>query len=52
MTRLGYIKDVDWIENLIQVPTDEKVIERWRNLKKFVAKRCNLHVFKPKPRLD
>lgn len=52
MTRLGYIKDVDWIENLIQVPTDEKVIERWRKLSEFVAKRCNLHVFKPKTRLD
>ena len=52
MTRLGYVKDVDWVEKLIQVPTDEKVIERWRKLSEFVAKRCNLHVFRPKTRLD
>ena len=52
MTALGYVKDVDWIENLIQVPTDEKIIERWRKLSEFVEKRCNLHVFRPRTRLD
>ena len=52
LTRLGYVKDVDWVENLIQVPTDEKIIQRWQRLSDFVAKRCNLHVFKPKTRLD
>ena len=52
LTRLGYVKDVDWVENLIQVPTDEKIIQRWQRLSEFVAKRCNLHVFKPKTRLD
>lgn len=52
MTRLGYVKDVDWIENLIQVPTDERIIERWRKLSEFVAGRYNLHVFKARTRLD
>ena len=52
LTRLGYVKDVDWVENLIQVPTDEKIIQRWQRLSDFVAKRCSLHVFKPKTRLD
>lgn len=52
LTRLGYVKDVDWVENLIQVPTDEKIIERWRKLSEFVEKRCNLHVFRPRTRLD
>ena len=52
LTRLGYVKDVDWVENLIQVPTDEKIIERWRKLSEFVEKRCNLHVVRPRTRLD
>ena len=32
LTRLGYVKDVDWIENLIQVTTEEKIIDRWRKM--------------------
>lgn len=28
MAALGYVKDVDWIEELITVPTDEKTIRR------------------------
>ena len=48
---LGYAKDVDWIEELITVPTDEKIIRRWEKLSDFVLKRNNLHIVEPKNRL-
>ncbi len=51
MTALGYVKDVDWIEELITVPTDEKIIRRWEKLSDFVLKRNNLHIVEPKNRL-
>ena len=48
MAALGYVKDVDWIEELITVPTDEKTIQRWEKLSDFVL---NLHIVEPKSRL-
>ena len=51
MTALGYVKDVDWIEELITVPADEKIIRRWEKLSDFVLKRNNLHIVEPKNRL-
>ena len=48
---LGYVKDVDWIEELITVPTDEKTIQRWEKLSDFVLKRNHLHIVEPKSRL-
>ena len=51
MTALGYVKDVDWIEELITVSTDEKIIRRWEKLSDFVLKRNNLHIVEPKNRL-
>ena len=47
MTALGYVKDVDWIEELITVPTDEKIIQRWEKLSDFVLKRNHLHIVEP-----
>ena len=44
MAALGYVKDVDWIEELITVPTDEKTIQRWEKLSDFVLKRNHLHI--------
>ena len=35
MTALGYGKDVDWIEELITVPTDEATIQRWERISDF-----------------
>ena len=32
MAALGYVKDVDWIENLISVPTDERIFQRWEKI--------------------
>ena len=51
MAALGYVKDVDWIEELITVPTDEKIIQRWEKLSDFVLKRNHLHIVEPKNRL-
>ena len=51
MTALGYVKDVDWIEELIAVPTDEKIIQRWEKLSDFVLKRNQLQIVEPKNRL-
>ena len=51
MTALGYVKDVDWIEELITVPTDEKIIQRWEKLSDFVLKRNHLHIVSPRSRL-
>ena len=41
--RQGYGKDVDWIEELITVPTDEATIKRWEKISDFVLKRHHLH---------
>ena len=51
LAALGYEKDVDWIEELITVPTDEKTIQRWEKLSDFVLKRNHLHIVEPKSRL-
>ena len=39
MAALGYVKDVDWIEELITVPEDEATIQRWEKISDFVLKR-------------
>ena len=52
LTALGYGKDVDWIENYITVPTDEKTLNRWQRLSDFVLKRYDLHLFNARTRLD
>ena len=51
MTALGYGKDVDWIEELITVPTDEATIQRWEKISDFVLKRHHLHIHEAKNRL-
>ena len=52
LTRLGYVKDVDWIENLITVPTDPAVYAKWEKLSNYVLKRNKLHVFNARSRLS
>ena len=51
MTALGYGKDVDWIEELITVPTDEATIQRWEKISDFVLKHHHLHIHEAKNRL-
>jgi len=52
MAALGYGKDVDWIEELIAVPTDEATIQRWEKISDFVLKRHHLHIHEAKSRLS
>lgn len=51
LTRLGYVKDVDWVENLITVPTDEPTVHRWQRLSQFVCQRYHLHALEVRSRL-
>lgn len=52
MAALGYVKDVDWVENLITAPQDEKVFDRWRKLSDYVKHRQKLHTLRVRTRLD
>ena len=52
LTALGYGKDVDWVENYITVPYDEKTLTRWQRLSDFVLRRYHLHIVTAKTRLD
>jgi len=44
LERLGYTKDVDWIEYLIQVPYDEASTARLQKLSDYVLRHSKLHV--------
>ena len=44
LTRLGYVKDVDWVELLIDVPYDEHTCTRMDKLAERVKHFSNLHV--------
>ena len=52
LTALGYGKDVDWTENLISVPTDQRVIQRWEKIAAYVLKRQHLHIHQVRSRLE
>lgn len=51
MAALGYVKDVDWIENLLQVPKDDDFSVRIKKLSDSVLKKNNLHVAKVRTQL-
>jgi GNAT superfamily N-acetyltransferase len=51
LTALGYGKDVDWVENYITVPYDEKTLNRWQKLSDFALKHYHLHTVTAKSRL-
>lgn len=44
MERRGYVKDVDWVEFLIEVPTDARLIDRLGKLSDRVLAHNRLHV--------
>ena len=52
MAALGYVKDVDWVENLITAPQDEKTFARWKKLSDYVKHRQKLHTLRVRTRLD
>ena len=51
MAALGYVKDVDWVENLISAPHDETTIARWKKLSDYVQHRPKLHIYRVPTRL-
>ncbi len=52
LTRLGYVKDVDWVENLMTVPTDEATVAKWQKMSDYVVKHYPVHEFVPKTKLQ
>ena len=52
LERLGYGKDVDWVEFLIDVPYDERTVTRLDKLAERVMRYSNLHVVELKSRKD
>ena len=52
LERLGYAKDVDWVEFLIDVPTDARLIDRLGKLSDRVLAHNRLHVAEVKRRMS
>ena len=52
LTRLGYEKDVDWVENLIHIPQSGPIPERWAKISNFVLRHYHLHLFTAHSRRD
>ena len=52
LERLGYAKDVDWIEFQIEVPYDERTVTRLDKLSERVMRFSNLHIIDVKSRRD
>ena len=52
LTRLGYVKDTDWVEYLVKVPTDEKTVQRWQKMSDYVQKHYPVHEYVAKSRVQ
>lgn len=52
LERLGYVKDVDWIEYLLPMPEDPKLLDRMEKLSQRVLEHNNLHIAKVRSRLE
>lgn len=52
LKKLGYDKDVDWIENLITIPEDDAVFDHWEQLSNRVKARSGVHEFEARSRLS
>ena len=52
LERLGYGKDVDWVEMLIEVPYEERIVSRLDKLSERVMNYSNLHIAEVKSRRD
>ncbi len=44
LTHLGYVKDVDWTEQLIEIPQDQATADMLSRAARFAMKRMKLHV--------
>ena len=52
LERLGYAKDVDWVELLIDVPYDDYIVSRMDKLAERVMRSNRLHIAELKSRRD
>jgi GNAT superfamily N-acetyltransferase len=52
MNRLGFRKDVDWVENLITAPSDPAVFAHWEKISDFVLRHQHLHIAQIKSKRD
>ncbi|MBR6767603.1 MAG: GNAT family N-acetyltransferase [Clostridia bacterium] len=52
LERLGYGKDVDWIERIIEIPYDEHTVSRLDKLSERVLRMSGLHIAQVKSRFD
>ena len=52
LERLGYAKDTDWIEYLIDVPQDARSAERWQKMSDYVQKHYPVHEYVAKSRVQ
>lgn len=52
LERLGYGKDVDWVEMLVDVPYDERIVSRMDKLAERVLKSNRLHIIEVRRRSD
>ena len=52
LERLGYGKDVDWVEMLIEVPYEDRIVSRMDKLAERVMRFSNLHIAEVKSRRD
>ena len=53
LTELGYIKDTDWVENLIEIPSeDTDIMQKFHKLSDRMLKRGNYHKAELKSRRD
>ena len=53
LTRLGYVKDVDWVEFLIDIPgRDDPIADKLGRLSERVLRMCNLHIAEVKRRSE
>jgi len=52
LTRLGYVKDVDWVEFLIDVPYNQPLVDKMQKLSDRVLRMTGLHVAELKSRRD
>ena len=52
LENLGYGKDVDWVERMIEIPYDAYTVDRIQKLSDRVQRMSGLHVAKVRSRLD
>lgn len=52
LASLGYVKDIDWVENFLKIPEDEKTLSLLHKLSERSLARSGLHIVRLKRRKD